>query len=85
MWVQEQMELVVVTQDAYLKDAFHASMKKLGKDGDDLNNKEDQSNSTCVIIPNQLNLEEVVGQSNSTNIFTIDQLNLKGVAIGQWP
>jgi hypothetical protein len=78
------MELGMVMQDAFLKDAFHVGMEKLGRDGDNLNNKKDQSNLASVIIPNQSNLEVVViAQPNSTSIFTIDQLNSKGVATGQ--
>jgi len=78
------MELGMVMRDAFLKDAFHVGMEKLGRDGDNLNNKKDQSNLASIIIPNQSNLEVVViAQPNSTSIFTIDQLNSKGVATGQ--
>jgi len=70
-----------ILHDFFLKDAF-----KLGRDGTNLNNKEDQLNLEGMDTIGQLNSKGVTpSQSNLRGILTKYQLNLRRVVVVDHP
>jgi len=68
--------------DDILHDFSLNDASQLGRDGTNLNNKEDQLNLDCMDTTGQLNSKGItLGQSNLRSILTKYQLNLGAVIV----